>query len=139
VAVPASRTARRARSFWVAVLLVGLAAAAAGWFRVPAPASGPEAGPTAALVTTAAPPRIAEPVAQPPDPAAMPELRVPPTREGQDPFIEAVRAAREAPHPPPPAAIAQASTFPEAFEAMRAAQGDPPPGSAGLSPFASSR
>lgn len=50
-------------------------------------------------------------------------------------FTAAVKAAREAPQPPPPAGVAQARTFPEAFEAMRQAQREPPSALAGVSPF----
>ena len=50
-------------------------------------------------------------------------------------FMAAVKAAREAPQPPPPPGVAQARSFPEAFEAMRQAQREPPSALAGVSPF----
>lgn len=50
-------------------------------------------------------------------------------------FMAAVKAAREAPQPAPPPGVAQARTFPEAFEAMRQAQREPPSALAGVSPF----
>lgn len=61
------------------------------------------------------------------------------TPGGADPhllFMQAIQAARDAPPPPAPPAIAQARSLPEAFAAMRAAQQDVPPGSAALNPFA---
>ncbi|MDB5873280.1 MAG: hypothetical protein JWQ07_2722 [Ramlibacter sp.] len=54
-------------------------------------------------------------------------------------FMLVVKAARERPQPPPPPAIAKAKSFPEAFEAMRAAQqaeANGAPGTATLNPFA---
>ena len=53
---------------------------------------------------------------------------------------EALQIARNRPQPPHPPGIAKAKSLPEALEAMQAAEreakGEPPPGMAGVSPFA---
>ncbi len=64
---------------------------------------------------------------------------VPPTVvEPVDPavaFMNAVKAARDAPQPVPAPGVLQARTLPEAFEAMQRAQREPPAPLAGVSPF----
>ena len=63
-----------------------------------------------------------------------------PSADPHTQFMAAVKAARERPQPPPPPAIARAKSFPEAFEAMlaaqREAQAPAPTGGATLNPFA---
>lgn len=92
----------------------------------PGPAPGAVPAPVAAGVSTGVaaaggPPVAMVPGAPPADPAAL--------------FVAAIEAARQAPQPPPPPGVANARSLPEAFEAMRAAQGEPRSASAGVSPF----
>lgn len=57
---------------------------------------------------------------------------------GGDPaalFVAAIQAASQVPQPLPPPGVANARSLPEAFEAMRAAQGEPRSATAGVSPF----
>jgi len=118
------------------VLAAGLGVAVVLWW--PAPEGLPQRAAAVKPVPAAVPaaPAPAVPVAQQPDPPAMPQLRVPAGAKGQDPLAAALQAAREAPQAPPPPAIAKARTLEEAFAAMQAAQGNVPAVPAGTSPFA---
>ena len=53
---------------------------------------------------------------------------------------QAIQIARSQPQPPPSPALAKAKSLPEAIEAVQAAEreakGEPPPGTAGINPFA---
>jgi hypothetical protein len=124
-----------------------LMVAAAGGLMFGQDAVVPEAAVSARHATskpadTAAWPAPEAAVASPSAAAASSSITGAPTHA--DPharFMEAVRAARERPQPPPPAGIATAKSLPEAFAAMQAAQreaerANPPPGTAALNPFA---
>lgn len=144
---PRERGARPGLSIATAALLlaatgvIALVWLGAGDTRPSAPA-GSAAVPANALAQPAAAP-LGAPLADHGPPAAEGSPPVVSTAQPQDPhtqFMQAVKAARDKPLPLPPPAIARARSFPEAFEAMRAAQREadsaPPPGSAALNPFA---
>lgn len=93
-----------------------------------------EAPPALPALAPSATPVAATPAAGVGGVPATPGVNAPPA----DPaalFVAAIEAARQAPQPPPPPGVANARSLPEAFEAMRAAQGEPRSASAGVSPF----
>ena len=136
--------------WWTGPRLVGagllLAALAAAWMFG---AGEQEVARTGSRARTAAPDATSAPVAaqrasasasgEGVDPLA-PPVSGSPTADPHTQFMAAVKAARERPQPPPPPAIARAKSFPEAFEAMLAAQREAqsaaPAGGAALNPFA---
>jgi len=99
-----------------------------------APAAAPAWGASAASITAASAASSA-PVAAWADRAAA-------AASSRDAFVRAVEQRAKEPPAPPNPAIANAKTFPEAFEAMKAAQRQAgegaPPGTAGINPFAAS-
>jgi hypothetical protein len=123
-----------------------IAAGTVVWRTQTAPrdAGGPGAGPASATGGMRPPATIAPggegPVAGPHSAAALASAPATPSQV-HEMFVQAVLKAREAPPVPPPG-IAQARSFDEAFEAMRAAQPEPAveqPRPAPINPFGAVR
>lgn len=125
-----SRPARARRWLGAGLLAVG-AAAVAIWWPSPGEQAQPSprqsaalAAPLPAPVVLASPLTTSTPTPQEPDPAALPQLRIPAAAAGQDPFVAALEAARQNPPPPPAPEIATAKSLEQAFAAMQAAQAE---------------
>lgn len=89
---------------------------------------------------------VSAPVTQEPagqhESAALQPQPVTPPAETHTPsavFEARFKASREKPRPPPDPAILNAPTFAEAFQAMKRAEGLPPPETAATNPFGTTR